>query len=97
LKQEEVKEELVYLQDKYVLLPIDKASNNIGFVCKQYYYEILNKETSSSTYEKQTSSAEEIIQQLTEQCNAAGFSIPEEDKSLPLINISLYKDAQRSY
>ena len=94
LKQEEVQKELKYLQDKFVLLPIDKASNNIGFVCKQYYYEIINKEVSSSTYEKQMLTSEEIIQQLVEKCHNAGFRIPEEDKHLPLIypSIKMHKD-----
>jgi hypothetical protein len=32
------------LHDKYVIGPADKASNNIVFVCKSYYYECLIKE-----------------------------------------------------
>ena len=32
------------LHDKYVVVPADKASNNIVFVCKSYYYECLVKE-----------------------------------------------------
>jgi hypothetical protein len=27
------------LHDKYVIVPADKASNNIVFVCKSYYFE----------------------------------------------------------
>jgi hypothetical protein len=32
------------LHDKSVIVPADKASNNIVFVCKSYYYECLIKE-----------------------------------------------------
>ena len=49
------------LHDKYVFVPADKASNNIVFVCKSYYYECLIKElginnnTSGNTTYKPTS------------------------------------------
>ena len=49
------------LHDKYVIVPADKASNNIVFVCKSYYFEYLIKElginsnTSSNTTYKPTS------------------------------------------
>ena len=49
------------LHDKYVVVPADKASNNIVFVCKSYYFECLIKElginsnTSSNTTYKPTS------------------------------------------
>jgi hypothetical protein len=32
------------VHDKYVIIPADKASNNIVFVCKSYYFECLIKE-----------------------------------------------------
>jgi hypothetical protein len=32
------------LHDKYVVVPADKASNNIVFVCKSYYFKCLIKE-----------------------------------------------------
>jgi transcription elongation factor Elf1 len=43
------------LHDKYVIVSVDKASNNMVFVCKSYYFECLIKElginsnTSSNT------------------------------------------------
>ena len=49
------------LHDKYVIFPADKASNNIVFVCKSYYYVCLIKElginnnTSDNTTYKPTS------------------------------------------
>ena len=55
-------------QEKYVLVPADKAGNNIIFVCKYYYIHTLMKElginsgsTINPTYEKQDVSVDEII------------------------------------
>ena len=60
-KDQEAVKCLSSLHDKYVIAPADKASNNIVFVCKSYYFECLIKEfginsnTSSNTTYKPTS------------------------------------------
>ena len=60
-KYQEAVKCLFSLHDKYVIVPADKASNNIVFVCKSYYFECLIKEiginnnTSSNTTYKPTS------------------------------------------
>ena len=43
-KDQEAVKCLFSLHYKYVIVPADKASNNIVFVCKSYYYECLIKE-----------------------------------------------------
>jgi hypothetical protein len=43
-KDQEAVKCLSSLHDKYVIVPVDKASNNIVFVCKSYNYECLIKE-----------------------------------------------------
>ena len=35
------------LKDKYVLVPTDKAANNIGVICKKYFLQVLQEETMS--------------------------------------------------
>ena len=57
---------------KYVLVPADKAGNNIIFVCKYYYMHTLMEElginsgrTINSTYEKQDVTVDEIIRTHT--------------------------------
>ena len=57
------------LQSKYVLVPADKAGNNIIFVCKYYYIHTLMEELGinsgtnlNSTYVTQDSTVDEIIQ-----------------------------------
>ena len=49
LNRKEAQDELKRLQEKYVIVPIDKTSNNIGFICKRYYYKILKDELQTDT------------------------------------------------
>ena len=44
LKENTAKEYLDRLHEKYVLVPIDKASNNIAVICKKFYVEVILKE-----------------------------------------------------
>jgi hypothetical protein len=43
-KDQETVKCLSSLHDTYVFVPADKASNNIVFVCKSYYFECLSNE-----------------------------------------------------
>jgi hypothetical protein len=60
-KDQEAVKCLSSLHDKYVIVSADKASNNIVFVCKSYYFECrikelgINNNTSSNTTYKATS------------------------------------------
>ena len=36
------------IQDKYIIVPVDKAGNNFGFICKKYYAQIFISEIDSS-------------------------------------------------
>ena len=45
-------EALEELQRRLVIVPIDKASNNIGLVCKPYMIGNIIKEVTSETYKK---------------------------------------------
>ena len=36
------------VQNKFIIMPVDKASSNFGFICKKYYAQILVNEISSS-------------------------------------------------
>ena len=61
------------LQNDFVIVPIDKAANNIAFICKQHYAEIIFSELNysqilsnaspSDTYEFITKSSSDIIQE----------------------------------
>ena len=55
LKDPKVISYLNILQEQYVMCPIDRAANDIDFICKKYYVQVLLKElgllnTTSNTY-----------------------------------------------
>ena len=86
----DVKAHLNDLQEKYVMVPIDKADSNIAFICKRYYIEVLAKElgligSTSNTYEHlQNSDSNEIIRNHKEDLhNHFNISVPDEMHSLP--------------
>ena len=57
-----IKKFLADLHDKYVIAPADKASNNIIFICKSYYRQIINEELgSTSTYAKCAVEPQQLI------------------------------------
>ena len=66
-KDPNVSAELADLHDQFVLTPADKASNNIVFVCKKYYFECLihelglNIPSKNPTYTATTISESEIL------------------------------------
>ena len=67
LKQDALIECLNELHEKYVLVPIDKAANNIAIICKKYYVTVILKEigilgAGNETYEKFNKNQVEIIQ-----------------------------------
>ena len=69
LEDPHIKAYLTDLQSKYVLVPADKAGNNIIFVCKYYYVHTLMEELGinsrtnrNSTYVTQDCTVDDIIQ-----------------------------------
>ena len=82
----DVAAESAEIHEKFVVVPADKASNNIVFVCKTHYINCLMEELGMSTmtgnlsYNLIAMSKNEILQNhmLT-----FGISLPEEDIDLP--------------
>ena len=73
----------------YVLVPIDKASNNIGFVCKKYYLKVLTEETSSEAYEITNRPADDLTNHLAEQSRKLGIPVDQEYLKLPQIHATI--------
>ena len=79
------------LQNKYVLVPADKAGNNIIFVCKYYYIRTLLEELGinsgtnlNSTYINQVNTVDELIQ--THATTLADvLQLQQKEKNLPQI------------
>ena len=84
-KDKEAMKCLSSIHDKYVVVPADKASNNIVFVCKSYYYECLVKElginehSGNPTYKNITFDKEEIL--ANHRSFMASVNIPLSSKS----------------
>ena len=62
LKSRKHLESLKSLHEKYVLVPADKAANNVIVVCKKYYLEVVMREiTATTTYEPVVRDKTEVI------------------------------------
>lgn len=92
LKSSECLRSLDELHRRFVIVPIDKASGNVAFVCKRFYAQVLVKElgldglTGNRTYEKVNHSVDHFIKA---DCSnlLKEFNIPvtEDSKKLPHI------------
>ena len=94
LQDPECVKNLEELKNKYVLVPIDKASNNIGFICKRYFLQVLLQETHSASYNLSQDTVEEVINDVTAKCQTIGVEVDMDNKELPQIyaTIKMHKD-----
>ena len=94
LRTPECVKELERLKELYVLVPIDKAANNIGFVCKSYFLQVLQQETLSPTYITCNQPEEDIINSIAENSRAMNVPVLQENMQLPPIHatIKMHKD-----
>ena len=46
---------------RYVLVPVDKAANNIGVVCRLHYFNTLKQELNGTKANKETSTDEKTV------------------------------------
>ena len=82
---------LFQLQDKYVIVPADKAPNNIVFICKHHYFDCLIKELGidntldNPTYSPTALTKEEILENHKSVFSSFGISVKNEDLELPLL------------
>ena len=92
LDQLDVKDTLHKLHVNYVLVPADKAANNVIIVCKKYYIDTLVKELginnvniNNPTYIPIDNSFETIMKSHNQFITSAGLEISEEDQNLPYL------------
>ena len=72
------------LQEQYVKCPIEKAENNIAFICKIFYVQVPLKElgllnTTSNTYQKANDILHNILQQQNNTLNSV-FGLKNNDE-----------------
>jgi len=81
-----VVDNLTYLHNKYVVVPADKASKNIVFVCKTYYIDCLVKElgiNNNTTYTLTSLSKHEILSHHKSVMSSFGLSVKYDYVDLP--------------
>ena len=86
-------EHLADLHNRYVIVPADKASNNVVFVCKTYYFECLQRELdlddsisiSKSTYQRTAFSKDEILANHRSVLSSFAIDTVGKDTDLPLL------------
>ena len=90
LKDEDALIYLKELQRKYVIVPIDKAANNISIICKRFYVMRLLKEVgaigkSDPTYEISDINPADLINDDVALCDRYGLTLDEGQKTLPIM------------
>ena len=90
LQKHSIKNQLKALHSKFVITPIDKASNNVAFICKQHYAQVLvdelglvNNDNPTPTYTQITNMNLEQIVKKHDQYVKKLFGTNVEDKCLP--------------
>ena len=86
LHTKEAKDELERLHKDFVMVPTDKASNNVSFICKKFYIEKILEETGQNTYERINDNENVVVNRLCDiAVNRYKFSLVNDDKVLPKI------------
>ena len=92
LDQPDVNDNLHKLHANYVLVPADKAANNVIVVCKKYYIDTLVKElginnvnSNNPTYIPIDDSFETIVKSHNQFITSVGLEMSEEDQNLPYL------------
>ena len=90
LQDQDVSSALAELHSKFVIVPIDKASNNIAIVCKRFYIQKLLNEVgvpgdTSSTYKLSERNPDDIVNDNSMLCEEFGLKLEERLKSLPFM------------
>ena len=61
LSKKKVQQDLEILKQKFVFVPVDKASNNVAIICKKYYLQSLSNELQNTpTFRLDNFSEEEV-------------------------------------
>ena len=84
LKSRRHLESLKSLHDKYVLVPADKAANNVIVVCKKYYLQVVIKEiTATTTYQPVVDDKTKVISKHLKYMASNHITVKPEFQCLP--------------
>ena len=85
LLDKDILEELKKLQETFIIVPTDKAANNVSIVCRKYYHECMVKELSSNVYLPIQQNEETLVKQHQQDLKKLGVEVPTDNESLPFI------------
>jgi hypothetical protein len=90
LQDEEVLSALSDLHKKFVVVPIDKASNNVALICKRFYIQKLLNEVgvpgdSSPTYKLSDMNPDDVINNNAFLCDKFGLTLEDRFQTLPFM------------
>ena len=90
LEDDEVLAALSEIHDKFVIVPIDKASNNVAIICKRFYIQKLLSEVgvpgnSSPTYKLSEIDPSTVINNNELLCDKYGMTLEERLRTLPFM------------
>ena len=90
LQDQEVLQSLSELHSKFVIVPIDKAANNVAIICKRFYIQKLLNEVgipgdSSPTYQLSDCDPNIVIETNALLCENFGITLEERLKYLPFM------------
>ena len=84
LQDSHCSQELQDLHDKFVITPVDKASNNIALTCKPYYINTILSELNNESYQ-QAGISDTVIKDQMDKNKELKCIVSNEDKKLPII------------
>ena len=76
---------LVTPKISFVVVPTDKAANNVSIICKKYYHQCMQAELMSNVYEAVRTSEDDIIDKHVQELGSHNITIPNDNKKLPFI------------
>ena len=90
LQDEDVQASLSELHSRFVVVPIDKAANNVAIICKRFYIQKLLGEVgvpgnASPTYELSQKDPNDVINNNSLLCEKFGLPLEERMQTLPFM------------
>ena len=85
LSKRKNKEDLDALKTHFVLVPVDKAGNNVALICKKYYIETLEKELGSQTFTRTNISSSDFVQKCNDDLKNFGIPVDKDKQSVPYL------------
>ncbi len=85
LSKSAVKDELQKLHQNYVFVPTDKAANNLTIICKKFYLSLIDKEISSSNFQRENITPEEVIEKHSKFLTSIGIKMEKDNEHVPFI------------